>query len=129
MARHYACAEIYPENEFELPVVCVCVTPLTWRYRKHVLNNLHTDIQKRESVLSVLIVAEQDEVCRPVWYVGHGARQIFKHCRDTRVAAVDHVAATDMKGGCLPMGTIGGIQCCVGTVTRFIPYVLLKYGT
>ena len=26
--RHYASAETFPENEFELPVVCVCVTLL-----------------------------------------------------------------------------------------------------
>ena len=73
------------------------------------LNNLHTNLQKRETVLSLsVVVGEQDEVCRRVRYVGDGARQILEHCRDGRVAALGVVAATDMQGGRLPMGKIRG---------------------
>ena len=56
----------------------------------------------------MVVVGEQDEICRRVRYVGDGARQILKDGRDGRVAALDVVAATDMQGGRLPMGTIGG---------------------
>ena len=58
--------------------------------------------------------------------MGGGARQVFKHCWDARVAASDVLAATNVQGGSLQLSEVQG---CEIMMIQSSSFVLMKCDT